>query len=97
MGIETGSDGDPASIAEKQFEGLPGGSSRGDRGGDGIRDDGDGEEVGSGVRGGIVRGSGLWGGDAVEVFPEDNVLGGYPLALQKTVDLIRGAIAESRR
>jgi len=34
---------------------------------------------------------------SVEVFPADNVLGGYPLALHKTVDLIRAAIARSPR
>ncbi len=32
----------------------------------------------------------------VDVFPPDNVLGGYPLALQKTVGLIRVAVAKSR-
>jgi carboxyl-terminal processing protease len=33
----------------------------------------------------------------VEVFPRDNVLGGYPLALQKAADLIRAAIVKNRR
>jgi carboxyl-terminal processing protease len=32
----------------------------------------------------------------VDVFPADNVLGGYPLALQKTVELVRAAIVNSR-
>ena len=45
LGIEAGCDGDPASIGEDQFEGLSGG--RG--GGDGIGEDGDGEEVGGGA------------------------------------------------
>ena len=34
---------------------------------------------------------------AVDVFPADNVLGGYPLALQKSADLIRATIARSPR
>jgi carboxyl-terminal processing protease len=34
---------------------------------------------------------------SVEVFPADNVLGGYPLALQKAVELIRATIAKSPR
>ena len=33
----------------------------------------------------------------VEVFPPNNVLGGYPRALQQTVDLIRATIAKSSR
>ena len=32
---------------------------------------------------------------AVEVFPADDILGGYPLALQKAADLIRATIAQS--
>jgi carboxyl-terminal processing protease len=32
---------------------------------------------------------------AVDVFPADNVLGGYPLALQKAGDLIRAALAKT--
>ena len=34
---------------------------------------------------------------AVDVFPADNVLGRYPLALQKSADLIRATIAKSPR
>ena len=32
---------------------------------------------------------------AVDVFPADNVLGGYPLALQKAADLIRATLAKT--
>jgi hypothetical protein len=68
LGIETGCDGDPASIAQEQFEGLSAGSGRG--GGVGIGEDGDGEEVVGGVGGERVGGGGLRGGCLVEAFSE---------------------------
>jgi hypothetical protein len=67
LGIEAGCDGDPASIAQEQLEGL---SEEGSGGGDGIGEDGDGEEVGSGVAGRRVRGGRLRGGWLVEAFSE---------------------------
>ena len=67
LGIEAGCDGDPASIVEEQLEGLSGGSG----GGDGIGEDGDGEEVGSGAsEERWFAGVGLRGGYPVEAFSE---------------------------
>jgi hypothetical protein len=67
LGIEAGCDGDPASIVEEQLEGLSGGSG----GGDGIGEDSDGEEVGSGAVGGErFRGGRLRGRCLVEAFSE---------------------------
>jgi hypothetical protein len=67
LGIEAGSDGDPASTVEEQLEGLSGGSG----GGDGIGEDGDGEEVRSGAVGGERdRGGRLRGRYAVQAFSE---------------------------
>jgi hypothetical protein len=65
--IEARCDGNAASIAQEQFDGLSGG-----RGcGYGIGEDGDGKESGSGGVGGeTVRGGGLRGRYAVEAFSE---------------------------
>jgi hypothetical protein len=65
--IEAGCDGDPTSIAQEELEGLSGGSGR--TGGDGIGEDGDGEEMISGG-GERIRRGGLGGGNPVEVFAE---------------------------
>jgi hypothetical protein len=67
LGIEAGCDGDSAATGKNQFERLWDGSG----GGDGIGEDGDGKEAGSGTVGGErVRGGGLRGRRAVEALSE---------------------------
>ena len=44
----------------------------------------------------VYEGVGIPPQVAVDVFPADNIFGGYPLALQKAVDLIRATIARGR-
>jgi carboxyl-terminal processing protease len=47
--------------------------------------------------GDVYEGGGIVPQVAVDVFPTDDILGGYPLALQKAAGLIRATIAKSPR
>jgi hypothetical protein len=66
LGIESGCDSDSAATGKNQFERLWDGSG----GGDGIREDGDGDEVGRSVGGARIRGCRLRGGCLVEALSE---------------------------